>query len=97
MLVAFIMSMTFGCKKRNKYVDQLSDIEKKACACADKTCAEAALKEFIAVVDDMKKTQIKVTNDDGQKLGSHTANIFKCIMKNGVSPATIQKEVQKYK
>jgi hypothetical protein len=97
MLVAIAMSMTFGCKKSNKYVDQLSDIEKKTCACTDTKCADEALKDFMAVVADMKKTQIKVTNDDGQKLGAQTANILKCMVKNGISPITIQQELQKYK
>lgn len=97
MLVAFIIAMAYGCKKSNTYVDQLSDIEKKACACTDKNCADGALKDFMAVVADMKKTQHKVTNDDGQKLGVHTANIMKCIMKNGISPLSIQKELEIYK
>jgi len=96
-VVGVVMAMASGCKKTNKYVGQLADIEKKACACADKSCADAAFKDFIAVVGDMKKTQEKVNNDDGQKLGIHTANIFKCIVKNGVSPLTIQQELQKYK
>jgi len=95
MVVGFVMTMAFGCKKG--YVDQLADIEKKGCACADKNCADAAFKDFIAVVADMKKTEAKVSNDDGQKLGTHTANIVKCIMAKGVSPLAIQQELQKYK
>ena len=96
MVVGFVMAMAFGCKK-DKYVNQLADIEKKACVCADKNCAEAAFKDFMAVVADMKKTEAKVSNDDGQKLGTHTANIVKCIMAKGVSPLAIQQELQKYK
>jgi hypothetical protein len=97
MVVGFFIATAFGCKKSNKYVDQLADIEKKACACADKTCADAAFKDFMTVVADMKKTEAKVSDDDGQKLGTHTANIVKCIMKNGVSPLSIQQDLQKYK
>jgi hypothetical protein len=97
MVVGFVMAMALGCKKGKSYVDQLGDIEKKACACADKNCADASFKDFMAVVADMKKTEAKVSNDDGQKLGTHTANIVKCIMAKGVSPLTIQQELQKYK
>jgi len=95
-VVGFVMTIAFSCKGKN-YVKQLGDIEAKTCACADKACAEAAFKDFMAVVEDMKKTEAKVTNEDGQKLGTSTASIVKCLMAKGVSPLTIQQEMQKFK
>ncbi len=94
-LIGFVMGAAFGCKK--SYVNQLADLEKKACACADKGCADSAFKDFMTVVEDMKKTEAKVSNEDGQKLGTSTANIVKCLMAKGVSPLTIQQEMQKFK
>ncbi len=94
-VIGFVMGAAVGCKK--SYVTQLADIEKKACACADKNCSDAAFKDFLAVVEDMKKTEAKVSNEDGQKLGTSTASIVKCLMAKGVSPLTIQQEMQKFK
>lgn len=95
-VIGFVMTAVFGCKGKS-YVTQLADLEKKACACADKNCADAAFKDFMAIVADMKKTEAKVTNEDGQKLGTSTANIVKCLMAKGISPLSIQQEMQKYK
>lgn len=95
-VIGFVMGAALGCKGKS-YVNQLADIEKKACACADKPCAEAAFKDFMKVVEDMKKTEAKVSNEDGQKLGASTAGIVKCLMGKGVSPLTIQQEMQKFK
>jgi hypothetical protein len=95
-VIGFVMGAAFSCKGKS-YVSQLADLEKKACACADKTCADAAFKDFMAVVEDMKKTEAKVSNEDGQKLGTSTASIVKCLMAKGVSPLTIQQEMQKFK
>ncbi|MBN1497953.1 MAG: hypothetical protein JXA07_14365 [Spirochaetes bacterium] len=96
-VVGFVMIMAPGCKKGNSYVDKLSDLEKNACACADKDCADREFKNFLAIVEDMKTTKARVSNDDGQKLGMSTANIVKCLMSKGISPVDIQKELQKFK
>jgi hypothetical protein len=97
LVVGFVMVMASGCKKGGSYVEKLADIEKKACACADKNCADQEFKAFMAIVEDMKKTSAKVSNEDGQKLGMSTANIVKCLIGKGISPLDIQKELQKYK
>lgn len=96
-VAGFVMILSVGCKKTGTYVDKLAELEKKACACADKGCAEQEFKHFIAIVDEMKKTNAKVTDEEGRKLGMSTANIVKCLMSKGISPVDIQKELQKFK
>lgn len=95
--VGIMMLAVTGCKRGTTYVDKLADLSKKACACADKNCAEVEFNNFIAIVDDMKKTNAKVTNEEGKKLGEHTAIIMRCLITKGVSPVTVQQELQKLK
>ncbi len=97
LVVAGFVMMAPGCKKGGSYVNKLADLEKQACACADKVCADREFKNFMAIVEEMKETKAKVSNEDGQKLGMSTANIVKCLMSKGISPLDIQKELQKFK
>ncbi|MBN2160717.1 MAG: hypothetical protein JW807_15110 [Spirochaetes bacterium] len=96
-VVGSVIMIAIACKKGNLYVDQLAVLSKRACGCADKKCAEDEFKNFMVIVADMKKTDAKVTNEEGQKLGEHTATIIKCLMTKGLSPITVQQELQKFR
>jgi hypothetical protein len=96
-VIGLVMAVAIGCGMGKKYVGQLADLEKKTCACADKGCADGAFKDFLVIIEDMNKTQAKVTDSDGKKIGESTTNIVKCLMTKGISPQTIQQELLKYK
>lgn len=87
------------CKPEEKisYVKQLAVIERKACTCPDKNCAETVLKDFLAVVGDMKETNAQVSTEESKKLETSTTNIVNCLMFNGIEAITIQEEMAKFK
>ena len=92
-----LMAAAFGCLKGKSYVSQMADLEKKACACADKSCAESCLRDYLGVIDDMKKTGFKMSPDEGLKLASSTRGLVRCLIEKGISPDAVMSELQKLK
>lgn len=94
---ACIAAVASGCLQGGSYLDRMATLEKQSCACADTACAEKAFNDFLTIARDMKKEDAKFGEEDTKKLGMNTAAIVRCIMVKGVSPVTVQQELQKLK
>lgn len=85
--VIVLMALAAGCKKN--YVNQMQDLEKKACACRDKACAELALKELKVISEDMDARKTTNSNDELQNMSQSFGNITKCIIQSGIAPQDV--------
>ena len=88
-----IVAAASGCKSKS-YAVQLSDLDKKACACKDKACGESALKELKSIFEDMNKTKATGSNEELQQISQSSGNIAKCIIQSGVAPQDVLKVAQ---
>jgi hypothetical protein len=97
LITACIAALASGCSQGGSYLDRMATLEKQSCVCADTPCAEKAFKDFLTIARDMKKEDAKFGEEDTKKLGMNTAAIVRCIMMKGVSPVSVQQELQKLK
>jgi hypothetical protein len=95
--IACMAALISGCVKSVSYLDRIATLEKQACACMDKACADKAFNEFLATARELKKEDVKLNDENNKKLGNHTAAIIRCVMMKGVVPSTMQEELLKLK
>lgn len=94
---ACIAVLAAGCLKGVSYLDRMATLEKQTCACTNQACADKAFNDFLTIARDMKKEDARFGDEDTKKLGMNTAAIIRCVMVKGVSPVTVQQELQKLK
>jgi hypothetical protein len=77
-----------SCKFANEgLIDEAAALEKKACACKDKTCIDGVVKEFAAWFDNHK--QAWGTNNQMERLEKHFEKMGTCMGNTGMSDASM--------
>ena len=89
-VAAVVVTMVFGCSKAKSHVQKIQDLQKKACACTDKACAEAALKDFAVIYEGMKKSNASGTEAELKQIHDASKATTECIVKQGVTADQIK-------
>ncbi|MBP7738954.1 MAG: hypothetical protein KA369_23490 [Spirochaetes bacterium] len=95
LMAGFIILIAFGCKK--SFVDQMAKVEKKACACADKGCADGAFKDLIDVYDGFIRSKANTTlpTEELTKFYVSYGKTVGCLKDRGVPFESITAEINK--
>jgi hypothetical protein len=89
MVVALaLLACSMGDKEEARY----EAIEKKACACADKTCADSAFADFKQAFNETKTT--RVNQENSQRISKASEKTTICLIKQGVAISEITAAVQ---
>lgn len=89
-VAVLVIAMVSGCSKAKTHVQKIQDLQKTACACADKACAEASLKDFQAIYQDMKKSNASGTEAELKQIHDASKATTECLVKKGITADQIK-------
>ncbi len=89
-VAALVAAMIIGCSKAKTHVEKVQNLQKKACACADKACAEDALKDFQALYQDMKKSDASGNKEELKQIHDASKATTQCLVKQGITADQIR-------
>ena len=81
-----------GCGAGSDAVSKVAAVEKQACACTDRACADEALVEFKRVFEEVRHE--KVSKENSQKLKESAEQITRCLLKQGVPANKIREQIK---